>query len=49
MILTGAAQEALELAREHVAEGISALSVLEDSDAKSALIRLAHHLVERVA
>lgn len=46
---TGAAEAALDLAREHVAEGIAALSVLEESDAKGALIRLAHHLVERVS
>jgi octaprenyl-diphosphate synthase len=46
---TGAPEEALALAREHVAEGIAALGVLEESPAKEALIRLAHHLVERVA
>jgi octaprenyl-diphosphate synthase len=46
---SGANQQALEMAREHVAEGISALAGLAGSPAKSALIRLAHHLVERVA
>lgn len=46
---SGAAKEALELARDHVEKGITALSVLEESEAKSALIHLAHHLVERVS
>ena len=46
---SGAAEEALTLAREHVAEGIASLSILEESKAKSALIHLAHHLVERVS
>jgi octaprenyl-diphosphate synthase len=46
---SGSASEALLLAREHVAEGIASLAVLEDSEAKSALMHLAHHLVERVS
>ena len=45
---SGAPEDALALAREHVAEGISALANVEESPAKEALIRLAHHLVERV-
>jgi octaprenyl-diphosphate synthase len=46
---SGAPQQALALARDHVAEGIAAIATLEDSPAKDSLIRLAHHLVERVA
>jgi octaprenyl-diphosphate synthase len=46
---SGANQRALAIAREHVAEGVSALAILDESPAKAALIRLAHHLVERVA
>lgn len=46
---SGAASEALALAREHVEEGIAALEVLEESEAKNALVHLAHHLVERVS
>ena len=49
IVACGAHNEALEIAREHVASGISALKVLEDTPAKEALICLAYHLVERVA
>ena len=49
IVACGAHEDALEIAREHVAAGIAALSALEDGAAKEALIRLAYHLVERVA
>ena len=48
IVESGAHKEFLK-SHEHVASGISALTVLQDSAAKEALVRLAYHLVERVA
>ena len=46
---SGATVDALDYARGRVEEGLEALQVLEDSPARTALVGLAHHLVERVS
>ncbi len=45
----GATQDALQEARARVQAGITALDVLEPSPHRTALMQLAHHLVERIA
>jgi octaprenyl-diphosphate synthase len=45
----GATEDALQEARSRVAAGITALDAVSDTPHRAALIRLAHHLVERIA
>lgn len=49
VVQSGAAQDALDVARAHVRDGLADLTRLPETPARAALVGLAHHLVERVS